>query len=194
MGSGELEEEDPRSLRVRAFFGLPVPEPQREVLARFIAACAQLAPEFRWTPKANLHLTIRFVGGVERALVEAVADALGQRPLGALDIELGDVGTFGRGRAARVVWLGLRAGAEGADALAAQVEEECVRAGLPAESRQYQAHLTLARARPREGAGLPELAAMPRMEPWRADRLVLYSSRLTKAGAVYEAMRTLGLH
>jgi RNA 2',3'-cyclic 3'-phosphodiesterase len=194
MGSGELEEEDAPALRVRAFFGLAVPEPQREALAHFIAACARLAPEFRWTARENLHLTIRFVGSVERALVEAVADALGQRPLAAFHMELGDVGTFGRGRAARVVWLGLRSGAEGGAVLAAQVEEECVRAGLPAESRLYQAHLTLARARPREGARLPELPAMPRMEPWRADRLVLYSSRLTKAGAVYEAMRTLGLH
>jgi 2'-5' RNA ligase len=193
VGPAELEEEDPRSLRVRAFFGLPVPEPQREVLADFIAVCAQVAPAFRWTPKENLHLTIRFVGSVERATVEAVADALAQRTFAAFDMELGDLGTFGRGRAARVVWLGLRAGAERAAALAAQVEEECLRAGLPPESRPYQAHLTLARARPREVARLPELPAMPRVEPWRADRLVLYSSRLTRTGAVYEAMRTLDL-
>lgn len=193
MGSAELEEKDPRSLRVRAFFGLLVPEPQRAELARFIAACAQVAPEFRWTPKENLHLTIRFVGNVERALVEAVADSLAQRQLAAFDMELGDVGSFGRRRAAQVVWLGLRAGAEGATALAAQVEEECVRAGLPAESRPYQAHLTLARARSRGGARLQELPAMPRVTPWRADELVLYSSRLARTGAVYEAIRTLEL-
>jgi 2'-5' RNA ligase len=193
MGSGELEEEDPRSLRVRAFFGLPVPELQREELARFIAVCAQVAPEFRWTPKENLHLTIRFVGNVGRAPVEAVADALAQRPLAAFDMELGDIGSFGRGRASRVVWLGLRAGAEAATGLAAQVEVECVRAGLPGESRPYQAHLTLARARSRGGARLPELPAMPRVKPWRAAQLVLYSSRVTRTGAVYEAIRTLEL-
>jgi 2'-5' RNA ligase len=193
MGPGELEEEDPRSLGVRAFFGLPVPEPQREVLARFVAACMQVAPDFRWTPPANLHLTIRFVGNVGRALVEAITESLAQRRLGAFDMELGDVGSFGRGPAARVVWVGLRAGAEPVAAIAAQVEEECVRAGLAAETRPYQAHLTLARARPRGGARLPELPAMPAVQPWRADRLVLYSSRLARTGAVYEAMRTLEL-
>jgi RNA 2',3'-cyclic 3'-phosphodiesterase len=193
MGPGELEEEDARSLKVRAFFGLPVPAPQREELARFIAACAQAAPDFRWTPKENLHLTIRFVGNVERGLVESVADALAQRPLTAFDMELGDVGTFGRGRATRVVWLGLRAGTEAAAALAAHAEEECARAGLPTESRPYQAHLTLARARSRGGARLPELPAVTRMEPWRADQLVLYSSRLARTGAIYEALTTLGL-
>ena len=131
MGPGELEEEDPRSLRVRAFFGLPVPEPQREELAPFVDACAQAAPEFRWTPRDNLHLTVRFIGSVDEPLVESVADALARRPLAAFDMDLGEVGTFGRGRAARVVWLGLRAGAEGAIALAAQVEEECA-TGRPA--------------------------------------------------------------
>jgi 2'-5' RNA ligase len=193
MGPGELEEEDPRSLRVRAFFGLPVPEPQREDLATFLDACALAAPEFRWTPKDNLHLTIRFIGSVERAVVETVGDALAHRPLEAFDLELGDAGTFGRGRAARVVWLGLRKGTEGAAALAAQVEDECARAGLPAESRPYQAHLTLARARARDGARLPGLPPLPRIMPWRSDALVLYASRLTRTGAVYEPMRTLKL-
>ena len=193
MGPGELEEEDARSLKVRAFFGLPLPEPQREELARFIAACVQVAPDFRWTPKENLHLTIRFVGNVERALVESVADVLAQGPLVAFDMELGDVGAFGRGRAARVVWLGLRGGTKAAAALAANVDEECVRAGLPVESRPYQAHLTLARARSRGGARLPELPAVPHMKPWRATQLVLYSSRPARTGAVYEALRTLEL-
>lgn len=193
MGPGELEEEDPRSLRVRAFFGLPVPEPQREELAPFLNACSQVVPDFRWTPQDNLHLTIRFVGNVERRLVESVAGALTHRSLAAFDVELGDIGSFGRGRAARVVWLGLRKGAEVVAALASQVEEECVRVGLASESRPYTVHLTLARARPRGGASLPELPALPRVRPWRADQLVLYSSRLTRTGAVYEALRTLEL-
>ena len=46
MGPGELEE-TPRALKVRAFFGLPVPEPQREELATLSSRpCAQLAPDF----------------------------------------------------------------------------------------------------------------------------------------------------
>jgi 2'-5' RNA ligase len=153
----------------------------------------QTAPDFRWTPNENLHLTIRFIGSIDRALLTSVADTLALRPLGALDVELGEVGTFGRGRAARVVWIGLRNEREGAAALAAQVEQECARAGLPAESRPYQAHLTLARARARDGAKLPELPALPRLKPWRSDALVLYASRLTRTGAVYEALRALEL-
>jgi RNA 2',3'-cyclic 3'-phosphodiesterase len=205
MGPGELEE-NPPSLRVRAFFGLPVPEPQREELGRFLAACAQAAPEFRWTPTENLHLTIRFVGSVDRSVIEAVAVALGGRTLAAFELELDGIGTFGRGRAVRVVWLGVRSGADAASSLAARVEEECSRAGLPgalnmahpgrrasAQERPFRAHVTLARARPREGAHLPEIPALPQLRPWHTDSLVLYSSRLTRTGAIYETISGLPL-
>jgi RNA 2',3'-cyclic 3'-phosphodiesterase len=192
MGSGELEE-DPRSLSVRAFFGLPAPEPQREELGRFIAASAQVAPDFRWTPTENLHLTIRFVGKVGREVVETVADALASRPMAGFKLDPGGIGTFGRGRAVRVVWLGLRAGSDAAAALAAQVDEECLRAGLVGEERSFQGHVTLARARARSGSRLPDLPALPQLDPWLADELVLYTSRLTRTGAIYEAIRTLPL-
>lgn len=191
MGPGALEEA--RSLRVRAFFGLPLPEPQREELGRFVAECAQAAPDFRWTPKENLHLTIRFVGNVERSAVEAIADGLAGRPLAGFELELNGIGTFGRGHAVRVIWIGLRAGSEGAGALAAQVEAECSGVGLVGEERPFQAHMTLGRARARDGTALPDLPPAPPLEPWRADQVNLYSSRLTKAGAIYEVIRSLPL-
>ena len=176
---------------MRAFFGLPLPEAQRADLAVFLTACAVAAPQFRWTPAANLHLTVRFIGNVDRAVVEAISDRLADRTLPAFDLELGNLGTFGPGRHVRVVWQGLRAGADPLTALAAQVDAECAAAGLVRETRPFQAHLTLARARARGGAALPQLPEPPRLSPWRATELVLFASRLGRAGAVYEPLRTL---
>jgi RNA 2',3'-cyclic 3'-phosphodiesterase len=178
---------------VRAFFGLPVPEAQRKQLDRYLASSSLAAPEFRWTPTANLHLTVRFVGSVERAVVDEIADRLDQLRLPAFELALGELGTFKRGRLVRVVWLQVGEGADRARELAAQVEEECVRAGLEPEARPFQPHLTLARARPRDGANLPELADPPLLRPWPADELVLFSSHLGRAGAVYEPLRKLSL-
>ena len=192
MGAAALEEGTSAEV-VRAFFGLPVPEGQRAAMAGFLTACATAAPQFRWTPAANLHLTIRFIGNVYRALVEAVGDQLAARPLDAIDLELGSLGTFGRGRHVRVIWQGLRAGTEAVTALAAQVDAECAAAGLVGEKRPFQPHLTLARARGREGAELPPLPAPPRLSAWRATELVLFASRLSRTGAVYEPLRALKL-
>jgi len=197
VGASALEEgaraEIGGGSQVRAFFGLPVPEAQRAAMADFLTACAEAAPQFRWTPVGNLHLTVRFIGNIDRALVEAIADRLAARSLAAFDLELGDLGTFGRGRHVRVVWQGLRDGAEAVAALAAEVEAECAAAGLVGEKRPFQAHLTLARARPRDGAELPPLPEPPRVRPWRASELVLYASRLSRTGATYESLRTVKL-
>jgi RNA 2',3'-cyclic 3'-phosphodiesterase len=162
-------------------------------MADFLTACAAAAPQFRWTPAGNLHLTVRFIGNVDRALVEAIADRLAARSQPAFDLELGDLDTFGRGQHVRVVWQGLRDGAEAVAALADQVEVECETAGLVGEKRPFQAHLTLARARPRDGAVLPPLPEPPRASRWRASELVLYASRLSRTGATYEPLRGVKL-
>jgi RNA 2',3'-cyclic 3'-phosphodiesterase len=170
-----------------------VPEGQRQQLGSYVATCSSVAPEFRWTPAENLHLTVRFIGSVERDVVDQIAGRLEELALRGFELKVGEVGTFKRGRLVRVVWLQVRAGANRARELAAQVEVECMRAGLEPEARAFQPHLTLARARPREGADLPPLPAPAELPPWRAEELVLYSSRLGRAGAVYEPLRPIRL-
>jgi 2'-5' RNA ligase len=162
-------------------------------LGSCISACAGIAPGFRWTPAPNLHLTIRFIGSVEREVVDDVAGRLGELDLRGFEIELGDIGVFKRGRRVRVVWIGLRAGGEEAVALAGHVEAECRRAGLPPESRPFQPHLTLARARDRDGAEPPPLPTLPALRPWRASELVLYASHLGRPAAVYEPLQKVRL-
>lgn len=194
MGARQLAEEagDPdRPLRL--FFGLPLPEEHRRALAGYLAACERTAPEFRWTPAGNLHLTIRFLGHVAPSLAQGIAERVEAGGIAAFDLGLGDLGTFKRGRLARVVWLGLASGAAEAAALAAVVETESVRAGLEPENRRFSGHLTLARARPRDGAQLPALSQPPRLPSWRASELILYRSRLGRAGSVYEPVRTIPL-
>jgi RNA 2',3'-cyclic 3'-phosphodiesterase len=189
-----------QALKLRAFFGLPLPEAQRKQLDAYLAACAATAPEFRWTPASNLHLTIRFIGNVDRSVVEGIANQLAElrlagiaHPLVGFDLEMGEVGTFKRGRMVRVVWLQVRVGAEPARELAALVEGECGRAGLAPEARPFEPHLTLARARARDGALLPPLPDPPELPPWRAEELILYSSHLGRTGSVYEPLRRLRL-
>jgi 2'-5' RNA ligase len=192
VGADPLEEAG-QALKVRAFFGLPVPEAQRTQLEPYLAACAAAAPDFRWVPVANLHLTVRFIGTVEHAVVTGIADQLAQRRLVGFEVGLGGVGTFRRGRLVRVVWLQVSSGVEASRELAARVEVECAGAGLAAETRPFQPHLTLARTRAREGAPPPPLPDPPSLAPWHADELVLYRSHLGRAGSVYEPLRTIRL-
>jgi 2'-5' RNA ligase len=141
----------------------------------------------------NLHITLRFVGSVDRPLIETVASSIADLNPPGFQLALGGVGTFKRGRLSRVVWLGLTEGAEEASGLAALVDAACRAAGLPGEQRAFTPHLTLARARDRDGSPLPELSPAPQLDPWRADELVLYQSHLGRGGAVYEVMKAAAL-
>lgn len=178
---------------VRAFFGLPLPDAHRHALESYIARCAEAAPAFRWTPAANLHLTVRFLGQVEVSVAEAIADRVAAAGPRGFDLRLGEAGSFKRGRLARVVWLGLSEGEGSIGELARVVEAETVAAGLEPEGRRFHAHLTLARARAREGAALPPLPGPPELAPWHADELILYRSHLGRAGSVYEPLQVLRL-
>jgi RNA 2',3'-cyclic 3'-phosphodiesterase len=170
-----------------------VPEAHREALATYLKTCTAAAPDFRWTATVNLHLTIRFIGRVDRPVVDSIADRLeALRPRG-FELGLGEVGTFKRGPLVRVVWLQVRGDPVAPRTLAGQVEAECVRAGLDPEARPLQPHLTLARARSRAGSILPSLPTPPELPAWRAEDLILYSSILGRGGSVYEAVRSIKL-
>jgi RNA 2',3'-cyclic 3'-phosphodiesterase len=196
VGAGQLAGQAPlteAAARVRAFFGLPVPEPQRLELGQYLESCAAMAPNFRWSAADNLHVTVRFIGSIERELVEGLADRL-EGGLGApFELALGSVDQFRRSRLARVVWLSVTDGAGELRELASKVEAACRAAGLEAEERAFKPHLTLARARPRDGAALPDLPSLQALPPWRAEDLVLYWSHLGKRGAVHEPIRRIRL-
>ena len=108
------------------------------------------------------------------------------------EVRLAALGAFGRGRAVRVVWLGLEAGATELAGLAARVEAACARSGVAPEPRPYNPHLTLARARDRRGVELPVLPAVPAVPGWLVAEVVLFQSRLSPGGAVYSVLQRFG--
>jgi RNA 2',3'-cyclic 3'-phosphodiesterase len=136
---------------------------------------------------------VRFLGQVEVAVADAIADRVAAASPRAVELELGDAGAFKRGRLARVVWLSVARGERELADIAGVAEAESVRAGLEPENRKFSAHLTLGRARARDGAPLPALPAAPRLAAWNARELILYSSRPGRGGSVYEPLRTISL-
>ncbi len=140
----------------------------------------------RPTTRAQWHITLQFLGN--RADIDAVGAALAGIEVRAATARLGGLGAFPSARRARVVWLGLARGGELFSALAAAVGERLAPLGHEPESRPYHAHLTLARLKAssdvREAL---EAAAAPVVgEPWLVDEVIVYESRLRRAGAEYE--------
>ena len=148
----------------------------------------------RAVPPDSWHLTLRFLGETTPERAAPLADELRSADLGSrFEIELGGLGAFPRASRAAVLWVGIGAGRERLEALAATVEQAARRAGFPAEERPFSAHLTVGRIRPPENvtALLPRWTAPPISMP--VDEVVLYRSHLGGGPARYEALERFPL-
>jgi RNA 2',3'-cyclic 3'-phosphodiesterase len=167
----------------RLFLAIDLPPPLR---ARLADLCQGVSGA-RWLPEEQLHLTVRFLGGVEEAALPGLRRALAGVRASAFRLAVAGVGTFppasGRG-AARVLWAGV-APPEPLLTLRAAIDE-ALGPDPEAAARGFSPHVTLARFRDRPGPELPaflEAHARLASEPFPVDAFHLYESQLGPRGA-----------
>ena len=151
--------------------------------------------DVRWQNEDQLHLTLRFVGEVDRPLAEDLAAALGGLRPQRIEARICGTGRFER-RNSGALWAGIEPKAPLA-ALAAKVERACQDIGLEPERRAFHPHITLARwkgRRSREVADFLERTRGLASKPFEINRLILFESHLSRHGAHYEEVAgfTLG--
>ncbi|WP_066698395.1 RNA 2',3'-cyclic phosphodiesterase [Sphingobium amiense] len=143
----------------------------------------------RWQDDDQLHLTLRFIGEVDRRMAEDIAAALTAIRFTSFDAQIHGVGAFDRKGVVDTLW----AGVQPRDPLAhlhRKIDRACVALGLAPEGRAYLPHITLARFG-RGGAVVdPFLVRHAALSsaPFRVDRFTLFESHVGHAGARYEAV------
>ncbi len=161
--------------------------PPRAIRERLLATMEGVAGA-RWQDDEQLHLTLRFIGEVDRHRAEDLATALDRVRHPPIAVALSGVGSFMRGGRG-ALWAGV-APHDALRSLHRSVEGACRRAGLPPETRSFHPHITLARLS--RGAGPPE----PFVERWAGlssapfsiDSMILFQSRLGSEGANYSSI------
>ncbi len=174
------------SLR-RGFVALVPPADALDHVETAVAPLRAEFPELRWTPRAQWHLTLQFLGAVPDVdpLVDAVAAAAsGVAPF---PVRLGGGGAFAKPRSATVLWLGAAEGATPMGALAGAVTDATASLGFVPEDRPFRPHLTIARAsRPADLRGaVATLDANGPGPAWTASEIVLFESDTRPDGAVH---------
>jgi len=181
--------------RIRAFFAVELGNGLREAAAAVVAELRRrdARGDVRWVRTEALHVTLRFLGDVERAhlggLVEAVAAQAAS--LAPFTLEIGALAAFPSPRKPRVVALGLLPHEPLARAAAA-VERGVVAVGFAPEERPFRGHLTLGRTRGRRPPRLDDVA-VPGHAPMPVRELVLFSSELLVGGARYTPLERVPL-
>ena len=169
----------------RLFVALRPPPALRKAC---FAAMEDGPPGWAWQEDEQLHLTLRYVGEVDRPMAEDIAATLSSINAAPIGLELNGVGWFDqRPRGA------LFARAAPADPLAAlhkKIDRALVRLGLEPERRAYLPHITLARRRPGavDPAGWVERNAGLSSGAEAVTAMILYQSQMGRHGSTYEAI------
>jgi 2'-5' RNA ligase len=169
----------------RLFVGL---RPPTAIRAALLAAMGGI-PGARWQDDDQLHITLRFIGEVDRPVAEDVAAALGTIHAPPLDLAIDGVGAFDTRGRVNALWAGVRP-REAIAALHKKIDAALVRAGLVPERRAYLPHITLARLNvPQETVGsfLADHAALA-SPTFTIDQFLLFESHLGGERASYAAI------
>jgi 2'-5' RNA ligase len=182
---------------IRTFIAAPLPDEVKAALAALIGGMAPRWPDrsVRWVGKDTMHLTLRFLGDTDEALVPDLSADLdriaGRAPPFAL--RLAGAGCFPHSRRPRVVWVGLDDLEGRLLPLQREIERLARARGWERERRAFRPHLTLGRVRDRARPPEGEWLASPEALSFQVEQVQLIRSQLKPAGAEYSTLHSAAL-
>ena len=186
----------PRLETIRAFVAvnLSIEATQAVVEKRrgLLPEVEKLPMKVSWVPPSNLHVTMKFLGDIDRELGDGIASALAKAgtEIEPFEVSVGEWGSFPSAAKPRVLWVGVEDPSEGLTALHEAVERHLGELGFKKEKRSFHPHITMGRVRKgREDLSpLFEEARDDRSVSSRVEEVVLYESRLMRSGAEYRIL------
>ena len=172
---------------MRLFLALPIPQSEREKLARMQGGLSR----GRLVHVDDFHITLVFLGSGTARLAEELVAGLEGLVLALPPIKFSEPGVFGRGQP-RAAWLGVTPSGP-LETLHKKLARHAVSVGFDVPRRKYVPHLTLARFSPSSSretqlAGLFEISVGLSLEPFQPQAMVLYQSMLGREAPVYDEL------
>ena len=183
---------------VRAFVAIRMSDQVEDSVASTIDELRHPHDGVRWVPRANLHITLKFLGpAVNSHRLQQLTAGLRQLAAKTAPFELAatGVGAFPDLEHPRAIWVGLRNMESGAlAALAARLETIAAEHGFEREKRRWSGHLTIGRVGDRHIAAKTRDALNAARDREfglsKIESITLYRSHLGPSGSSYEALAT----
>ncbi len=183
---------------MRLFTAITLPDEVRSELA----ANQPKHPDIRLTPESQLHLTLRFIGEMDKSRTRRIMQVLSQVAFRPFDITLMGTGCFPDPKSPYILWIGVQYHPV-LHELYDAVQEELSRAGVPQENRTFHPHVTIGRIKKARNNKQPVdntlldtvfdnfLNGPPRQinTTFHVDRFHLYHSRVHSGGAIHHCMQ-----
>ncbi len=138
---------------MRLFLALNLPKKERQRIERSSRPLRERELPVRWVDIEEYHVTLKFLGSLREARVEAIREIMEKvgAATAAFDLTFGEFGAFPTIRRPEVLWVGVNASPE-LRCLKQDLEWGLAEHGFSRETRAFHPHITLGRADP---DGLP---------------------------------------
>jgi 2'-5' RNA ligase len=175
---------------IRTFICIELPEQLKKQIESLETRLREVDAQVSWVRPGNVHLTIKFLGGVSSRKLDRVITVVEQAGARSepFEVEVGGCGCFPSRGNPRVLWVGLTRIPEALRKLYDSTEEGLEREGFAPEKRKFSPHLTIGRLRsPRNGELLAQRLAELGFDPQRftAREIIVMRSDLKPTGSVY---------
>lgn len=178
------------TLKLRSFIAIDLSEPVSAELAEFQRELKKCGPDVRWTRPENIHLTLKFLGDIEKERADEIAEKLKGvcAGLSGFSLRISGTGVFPDRRSPRVLWAGVELNDE-IIRLRKAVEDTAASLGFEREKRRFSPHLTLGRFRSsrcnKEVVEIIEASSEKMFGIIEVDSVLLMRSDLGPKGAKY---------
>ena len=185
---------------MRTFVAVEVSESVRSKAADLIERLRSSDAKVSWVARANMHITLKFLGDLTDDQVAAVCQAVQRaaKEVPAFEFACYGAGAFPNVERPRTVWVGITDGLAPFQTLHAAIDSALLQQGFPAERRGFRPHLTLGRVRS-GGVGLHALGQQIKehadltVGQSAVDEVLVLASHLRRSGAEYEVLATARL-
>lgn len=184
---------------IRTFIALPVSGSPVEAVNAMIGDMEEAGMSAKWVEPQNMHLTLKFLGDLPRTRIQPLADAVRRAVQGEprFEVVLLGAGAFPSPARPRVLWAGVREGADRLARLSRSIDESTVASGFAPADKAFRPHLTIGRARG-ESVGVRAADIISRYSDalWgtvAADCVHVVASVLKPSGPVYTSLARIPL-
>ncbi len=190
----KIPKETQMSEQIRSFIAFDM---QNDTVLNRLAVVQKLLiqtnADLKLVEPTNIHITMRFLGGISPAMVEKVYDAMKTVKFRPFNVQIQGIGVFPSLNYPRVVWAGITQGAEELKSIFEQLEPQIQLLGFAPDRNGFSPHLTIARVR--SGVNKPRLVELITKKTdyefgsIKADCLKLKKSQLSPKGPTYSTLK-----
>jgi 2'-5' RNA ligase len=189
--------------KVRSFIAIYPPD---SVIAKVEAAQTQLRTliadrAVRWTKREQIHLTLQFLGSIERTRLNAFQSVLEHvsSAIKSFQIRGETIGCFPSNKHPGIIWVGLAGELNPLQSVKEKLDDALGELGYVPEEREFHPHLTIGRVAKLKTSDAQRLAKgilkFERVQfgEWPVREIHLMQSVLSPKGAVYQILKSFPL-